>query len=512
MVLSIEIIISYMVNYIKRFMYERTTMVTEAILVLIICAFGFIPLILGEAARNKSIMTCSDFVLKRRQLGIPSMFSTVFATWISAFAFTGAIDYFYENGPIYMTTIGWDMLFAVLILIIGRRIWFYGKQHEYMTSIDFFNDIYESKTLNTIVTVINIVSTLLYMQAQVIAAIVLLQSITKNTASSYLIGVLFFVILSIYLWAGGLRAVAYTDIFYMILIIGAMLASGFFLAYKAGGISYLFDTLVEYSPEKVTMSMDKIPLWFSLFVIVPVGAFMGPQIWIRNYSAKSEKNFNIIPVLLGFASIISIGTLLAGSACILLAGSAEEPGSILPVLMDKLASPYFTLFILLGIFAAIYSTANSQVHALASIFTLDIYRKIIDKKAPDAKLVSVAKSAVIVICIISYLITIMLSENFFNLAVFALGGTAQLIVSVVGALFWSRSNSKAAISGILIGEFIRLFLIASSSLDTSTASLIGLGVNALLFILVSFSLEKKSTISIKISHYKREYLSRNDDN
>lgn len=483
-------------------------MVTNSIVVLIICIFSFIPLILGEKARNSSVLTCSDFMVQRRQMGIMPMYATVFATWMSAFAFMGGIEYFYERGPIYMTTVGWDMLFAILFVLVGRRIWFYGKRHGYMTSVDFFDDIYDSRTLNILVTAINIIATLAYMQAQVVAAIIVFKIISGNTVSTYMAGIIFFVILCIYLWAGGLRAVAYTDIFYMILIIGAMLASGVFLAEKAGGIEYIFRTLADVSPEKVAMHNSQVPMWFSLFMIVPIGAFMGPQLWIRNYSAKSESNFNILPLLLGFTSIISVGTLLAGSACIILAGNTAAPDSILLVLMTKLAHPFFTIFIVIGIFAAIFSTANSQVHALASTFTLDIYRRYIDKTAPDSRLVRIAKWSIIVISLISYTFMVLVSEGFFDLAVFALGGTAQLMVPTAGALFWERSHSKAAIAGIISGEISLILLNITGQLDTSICALIGFLVNIVIFSVTSLALPRRSTVSLKITYYRKEYNNR----
>ncbi|MDO4545511.1 MAG: sodium:solute symporter family protein, partial [Bacillota bacterium] len=115
-------------------------MVTNAIVLLIICLFAFVPLLLGEIARNRSIPTTEDFILHGRKLKIFPMYATVFATWMSVFAFMGGIAYFYEQGPIYMTTVGWDALFAVLFILVGRRIWHYGKTYHYMTPTDFFND------------------------------------------------------------------------------------------------------------------------------------------------------------------------------------------------------------------------------------------------------------------------------------------------------------------------------------------------------------------------------------
>ena len=138
-------------------------MITNAVRLLIICVFAFVPLLLGEFARNKAVNNTNDFILQGRKLKTLPMYATIFSTWMSIFAFIGAIAYFYEQGPIYMTTVGWDALFAVLFILLGRRIWHYGKVHNYMTPTDFFDDIYDSKKLNVLVTVVSILSTMVYL-------------------------------------------------------------------------------------------------------------------------------------------------------------------------------------------------------------------------------------------------------------------------------------------------------------------------------------------------------------
>ena len=197
-------------------------MITNAIRLLIICMFAFVPLLLGEFARNKAVYNTSDFILQGRKLKTFPMYATVFATWMSIFAFIGGIAYFYEQGPIYMTTVGWDALFAVLFIVLGRRIWHYGKVHNYMTPTDFFADIYDSKSLNTLVTVVTILSTMVYLQVQIVGGLLVMNVATGGIISSYVGGIIFFSILVIYLWAGGLRAVVMTDIFYGILIVLAI--------------------------------------------------------------------------------------------------------------------------------------------------------------------------------------------------------------------------------------------------------------------------------------------------
>ncbi|MEG0662753.1 MAG: hypothetical protein RR472_05690, partial [Anaerovoracaceae bacterium] len=304
------------------------------LILLMICSFMFVPLFLAEIAGKKVLPTGSSFFLQSRKMGVLPMYATVFATWMSAFAFMGAIAYFYEEGPIYMTTVGWDALFALLFYLLGRRIWFYGKQHNYITATDFFSDIYGSKTLNLLVTGISFVFTILYLQVQMVGGLFLIEVATGGFISWKASGLIFFLVLVVYLWAGGLRAVTFADAFYAVLIIVTILASGFFLIQVAGGIEVVFDRLVEENLQAVVLSGGgRIGLWICMFLVVPMGAFMGPQMWIRNYAAKEERNFELLPLLLCISSIVCIGTLFAGNAGMILKPGGGAADTLIAELM-----------------------------------------------------------------------------------------------------------------------------------------------------------------------------------
>lgn len=484
-------------------------MITNSITFLIICAFAFIPLFLGEMARKKNILTAEDFILQGRKLKIFPMYATVFATWMSIFAFVGAIAYFYEKGPLYMTTVGWDALFALLFFFLGKRIWYYGKVHDYMTPTDFFNDIYDSKLLNIIVTVLVIIATMIYLQVQIVGGLLVMNIATGGTISKYVCAVIFFAILVIYLWAGGLRAVAMTDIFYGALIVLTMLASGFFLLYKAGGTETMFNSIIAEDPSHVALvgpeRLSRTMMWICLFIVVPTGAFMGPQMWIRNYAAASQKNFNVLPLLLCLTSIVCIGTLFSGSAGVYMGGNIDNPDTLLMLMMKKHANKFFYTFVLVGVFATIYSTANSQVHALASVFTIDVYKRRINNKAADKKLVAITRWAVLGVALLSYALMIVIPESIFDLAILALGCMAQLMVPVTGALCWERSCARGAIAGLLAGEAAFIGGVLCHAAETSVCAVIGLIINTCLFILVSLLSKPRTTVYRKIQGYKRDF-------
>lgn len=487
-------------------------MVTNAINLMIICIFAFIPLLLGERARNLSAGSMEDFILQGRRLRLFPMYATVFATWMSAFAFMGGITYFFEEGPIYMTTVGWDMLFAVLFIQLGRRIWHYGKTYGYMTASDFFDGMYGSPALTGLVTLLSFLCTMLYLQAQIAGAVLVIEVGTRGVISTYMAGIIFFAILVIYLWAGGLRAVAMTDIFYGILIVIAMIGTGLFLMHTAGGTDAVFQRIISEDPSQVSMGgaggARRVCMWICLFVIVPVGAFMGPQMWIRNYAAGSAKHFLLLPLLLGLSSIICIGTLFSGSAGIVLNRGTGNTDAVIIELLQQYADPFFYVFVIVGIFAAIFSTANSQVHAMAAVYTIDVHRRYVNNKLPDRRLVHMTKGAILVLSVISWILMVILPQKVFDLSILGLGGLAQLIVPVIGALFWRRSVAKAATIGIVSGELSFILLLAISPLDTSICGVIALTVNIVVFVLSSLTLPQDGRVSRRIESYRREYQSR----
>lgn len=189
-------------------------MITNAVRLLIICVFAFIPLLLGEFARNKAVNNTNDFILQGRKLKTLPMYATIFfdldehiRIYRRDRIFLRAGTDLYDDGR--MGRAG----FAVLFILLGRRIWHYGKVHNYMTPTGFFDDIYDSKKLNVLVTVVSILSTMVYLQVQIVGGILVMNVATAGVISSYVGGIIFFSILVIYLWAGGLRAVVMTDIF-----------------------------------------------------------------------------------------------------------------------------------------------------------------------------------------------------------------------------------------------------------------------------------------------------------
>ncbi len=481
---------------------------------MIIFVFTFVPLVLAEVARGKSLPTLENFFLQDRSMSLPLLAFTVYATWVSSFAFLGSASSFYFNGPVYLTAFAWNALFGILFMVLGRRIWFYGKKNGYLTPSDFFHDIYGSPALNVLITLVMLVFTIPYLQIQLSGGAYLIQVATGGLIPWKISGLLFYLIIMIYLWAGGLRAVALADVFYGALIFIAMLAIGFLSLRIAGGAEQVFQSLTEKGLHHVTLRDEegnsRVLSWLAMFGIIPLGAVMGPPMWIRAYAVGRPSSFRIMPLLLTFAAIMYLGSILSGSAGILLAPDISEAETVIPAILVTYATGSVAAFLFCGAAAAALSTANSQIHAVAAIYTIDLHRRYIDPAASEKRLVLVAKRAVLVISALAFLLLINSPVVIVDTGTVAMSGTAQVIVPVLGALFWEKSHPKAAFWGILFGLIALVALRFFFHLPASHCGLIALLLNVAIFLLLSLRLRTDPHTFEKIHYYKRAYESVSD--
>jgi len=461
------------------------------IAILIIGAFMAIPLAMGAIAGKKSLPTTEDFFVQGRGMGSVAVFFTVAATWWSSFAFLGSNAYFYTRGPVYWTAIAWNILFGVLYYVIGKRVWFFGGKNNYITPADFFKHQYNSKTLGNIIAAVMIIFTLPYLQIQLTGGAYLLEVASGGIIPWKLGGLIFYAVIIIYVWAGGLRAVAWTDIFYGVLLFFGMIFAGFYVASQVGGTAALFQTLRETAPESL-----KLPgptgnagpmLWVSMFLITPMGAFMGPQLWTRMYAVKSHRLFNLMPFLLSLAAIAYIGSMLVGNTGILLAPGLEKADTVLPVMLFEYAPFALASLVIAGGAAAAMSTANSQIHSMSSVWTVDVHQKYINKNMTQHQLVWVGRWAILIFAAIAYLMSVFIPGLLVTIGLVALSGTAQVIVPTAGALFWRKANAQGAIAGLLSGIAVLVGItfvpgfVAPFGMHSGLAALI---VNIVVFLVV----------------------------
>ncbi|NLD19929.1 MAG: sodium:solute symporter family protein [Clostridiales bacterium] len=479
------------------------------IVLMIIFVFIFIPLVIAEVTRAKFRWTLEDFFLQSRTMPLIMAFFTIYATWVSSFAFLGSTKSFFQEGPLYMTSFAWNVLFAVLFYLVGRRIWYYGKSRGYITATDFFDDIYRNRLLSLSVTIIIAVFTIPYLVIQLYGGAFLIETVSNGLIPWKAAGLLFYLVIIIYLWAGGLRAVALADIYYGILTFVTMLIAGVALIQEVDGPRNAFQTILSKEDGYCTLGglgdSNSVLMWLAMFLVIPIGAFMGPPIWIRMYSIANQKIFKILPLLLAIIPIMYMGPLLAGITAKYLYPNVEASDNLLVMMIMEKLPIIMAVVILCGIAAASLSTANSQIQAMAAIYAIDIHRRYINPKVKERQLLNVGKWAVLAVSVAAYMLILFSSGSIVEIGTLSFSGTMQIFVPTVGALAWDKSNSKAAFVGVWVGTITSLVCWWILKYPTVYAAIIGFIFNIVLFVVFSLILPENSDVKNRIVMYKNEF-------
>ena len=466
--------------------------------IIALCVIGFFmifPLAIGFIAQRKASGSAEDYFIQSRSMGPVAVFFSVAATWWSAFAFLGSNGYFYTTGPLYWTAIAWNVLFGILYFGVGKKIWYFGKLNGYVTATDFFKHQYGSVGLGNLIAIIMIVGTVPYLQVQLSGGAYLIQVASGDLIPFAVAALLFYLVIIIYVWAGGIRAIAWCDIFYGVLLFFGMIFAGLYVASLVGGPAAMFRTVEEMFPGHTVLQDGAWMKWLTMFIITPIGSFMGPQLWARFYATSSPKTFDMMPFLLALAAIAYVGSCLTGNAGkVIYPDVAELINSnadyILPTVLFNNA-PFVLGSVLMACgAAAAMSTANAQVLAISTVYTMDLHRHYINKNMSERRTIWVGRIALLVFSAMAYIMCLYVPGLLVSIGLVTLGFTAQVMVPTCGALFWKRSSVAGAVAGVLGGGGINAvyglgLMTAPGPFANGGAGLLAFLCNIVVFVIVS---------------------------
>jgi SSS family solute:Na+ symporter len=307
---------------------------------------------------------------------------------------------------------------------------------------------------------------------------------------------------------GGLSAVAWTDIIQVvILVLGGLVTTYLALNTVSQGEGVLegFKQIYKAAPDRFEMILDKSnPEYNNL---PGIGVLIG-GLWVANLyywgfnqyiiqrtlAAKSLKESQKgILFAAGLKLIIPLVVVIPGISAYVIVNDPEILASLgengmlnIPAegKADK-AYPWLMQFLPVGLkglafaalAAAIVSSLASMLNSTSTIFTMDIYKQLIDKEADDKKTVKVGRVSAAVALIIGATMAPLLGgiDQAFQFIQEYTGIVSPGILAVfLLGLFWKKTTNKAAIWGALSSIPIAMFLKVGAKgwlVDTSLESI-----------------------------------------
>ena len=136
--------------------------------------------------------------------------------------------------------------------------------------------------------------------------------------------------------------------------------------------------------------------------------------------------------------------------------------NVFPIMIRQLVQPGLRGLILIGILASVMSTIAAFLNSISTLFTLDVYKKWIDPKAPEEKLVKVGTIATLVLMIFGVLFSPFVGilgggifKYFQTLASYV---TVPLATVFLLGVMWKRATPASALTILLAGVPIGLLV------------------------------------------------------
>jgi SSS family solute:Na+ symporter len=254
---------------------------------------------------------------------------------------------------------------------------------------------------------------------------------------------------------GGLKAVAYTSVYQMILLIVVSLVLVIVGLDKVGGISALVDKVPSDYWVMFKPNSDEAFPWLPIVLGYPV---MGVWFWCTDQSmvqpvlaAKDLREGQLGTNFTGWLKILDVALyILPGIICFALFGDTlKNPDEAYLTMVENLFPVGMVGLVFAVLTACLVSTIGSALNALSTVFTMDVYVKNFKPGAPQWEINLVGRIVVLIGAILAIIMTVAIDAikglNLFNVFQSVLGFIAPPMASVfLLGIFWKRCTTRAA--------------------------------------------------------------------
>lgn len=449
---------------------------TNPVAFVIFAATLFIPILIGVISLRRT-KSQSDFFIGGRAMDKFVVALSAVSSGRSSWLVLGVSGMAYTRGTgAVWAVVGYITAEMFQFIYIGRKLRAQTEGFQSLTLLDFFESRFNDTRQLIRITGSLIIAIFItaYVAAQFVGG-------AKSLSTALDVPILAALLASgalvlIYMVLGGYIAVAYNDVIRaIILIVGLVIFPAVGLA-KMGGFRILLESLEQLNPALI----DPFSLGAGAivgFLGIGLGSPGQPHIVVRYMSIDDPDKLRLAAVIGTFWNVVlGWGAVFIGLLGRALIPAVENlPGGDPEIIYLVLASDFFdpVLYGLIigGIFAAILSTADSQLLVVASTFVRDIYEKIIKKDIPipENKRLRLSRLVVIFSGLLALIMAYFAQDLIFWLVLFAWGGLgASFGSTLIFTLYWKKTTTAGVLAGMVTGTLVvifwKLYLVESTGL------------------------------------------------
>lgn len=420
---------------------------------------------IGVFASRFSSKGISEYFVAGRKLNRFVVALSAVVSGRSAWLLIGMTGMAYSRGASAVwAVVGYIVVEVFLFLYYARRLRRFAERFDTITIPDFFASRFrdESGSLRLVLVGIILVFMAGYVSSQFVAG-------GKTFASSFNIspgaGVLITAgIVLAYTIIGGFLAVSLTDMVQAFFMILALVILPIIVIYDAGGWAQIVSRLALVDAALVDPFAIAAGAGIGLLAI-GLGSPGNPHIVSRYLSIEHPSQLKtacvvgtVWNVLMAWGALFIglAGRAIIPDAAMLPAGDTEN---LFPMLASQYLHPVLFGVVVAAIFAAIMSSADSQLLVGASSVVRDFYEKVLKKgeAVPQRQLVLMSRIVVGVLVAMAVIIGFLAEQLVFWLVLFAWAGLgASLGPTSILALFWKRTTKAGVMAGLITGTVVTI--------------------------------------------------------
>lgn len=258
--------------------------------------------------------------------------------------------------------------------------------------------------------------------------------------------------------AGGLKAIAYTNVFQMLLLIGVSGCLVWMGVKKIGGFHALYAKTPHTYWNLFLPSGDKGYPWQAILLGYPV---MGVWFWCTEQSmvqsvlgARNLEQGQLGANFIGWLKILDVPLfIIPGVLCYILYPHLNNPDEAYLRLVTGLFPPGMRGLIIVVLIAALVGNIGSSLNSVSTVFTMDIYIKKYKPGASNREIIRIGRWITVAGAFVSVLMALAIDNikglNLFDVFQSVLGFLAPpMSVAFLMGVLWKGTTARA-INGVL---------------------------------------------------------------
>ena len=383
-------------------------------------------------------------------------------TWYPGAMFTAFGGMAAASGVISFYVLIYSLLTVILMYIMAKPVWTWGKAFDLKTQPDLFAIRYNSKHIRTIAAIIGIISGIPWLILGMQALGEMFRYISLGAMDFYtavIFGVVVIAIRQFWTVRMGMRGVVISDFYQGIVayFLGTAILIGLIV-----WLIYSKDiTLAKLDPVKFSIpaiGSKEGPLFlFSLVLTGMLGGWCWPYIFVRLFTADGVQSLKksaalAIPLSLVFCAALLIFGMLAS----VLPAVGSHPNDVWFIASQEAGG-----LILLGLAGAVLLAASmghidGNIQATGAQIANDLLGNYF--KLDTKQLIVISKLGMLALTLLASWLACLELPALFSLAVMAYQGIIQLAVPQFLGIFWKRGNKQGAIASMSIGFLLAVTL------------------------------------------------------